>query len=267
MATRTKKKPIAGAGSTDRALVIGNWKMQLDVRASRELAYGLKKLSLPRSLEVAVCPSHLALVPVAEIIEGTVLQLGAQDVSVEDRGAYTGEVSAQDLKKVGCRYVIVGHSERRRLQHETDEDVARKLFAAMSRGLTPVLCVGESNEDRHRHRQYHVVEQQLRRALRHLPPRTHGQGLVIAYEPVWAISPHDPAEPRDALEMAEIIRAILDDHLGSRAAGRSVKVLYGGSVGPDNVRSFIDGALINGVLVGSASISAATFGALCKAIS
>ena len=168
---------------------------------------------------------------------------------------------------IGCRYAIIGHSERRRECHETDHMVQQKMFAAMGHGLSPILCVGESRDERYRNRQFHVVSQQVHRALRNVPPPRHRQELVVAYEPIWAISPGGPASSSDAHEMAHVIHQALVDAYGERIVRTSTRILYGGSVDAGNVREFVDGDVVRGVLVGRDSLNASSFSAILTALS
>lgn len=215
---------------------------------------------------VVLCPSFPALPGVAEALKGTSVHLGAQDLFWGSRGAFTGEVAAEDLRALGCRFVLVGHSERRRFLGETDEMVNKKVLAALGHGLSPVLCVGESAGDRQRHLEHHVVSQQVHLALKNVPPPRFHQALIVAYEPLWAISPGRPAEPRDAHEMAGIVHQALVDAFGERVVGASTMIIYGGSVDGGNVGEYVDRDLIQGVLVGAASTHAQSFDAILKSL-
>lgn len=245
---------------------MANWKMALRTDQAVSLARRLiRQRSIGVSPEVVLCPSFPALSAVQAAVSKTHLQLGAQDVSWTDRGALTGDVMPDDLRWNGCRYVIVGHSERRRYQAESNQTIGKKVTAALSHGLSPIVCVGETAEERRRRIHHHVVARQLEVILKSVPPARHGQHLLVAYEPIWAISPGGPAEPADAFEMAQVIRQALVDQYGGRVAGL-VRILYGGSVSAANVRDFIDHQAIEGVLVGSESQQAETFIALLKAL-
>ncbi len=249
-----------------RTFVAGNWKMNLTFPKSIALARALARITVPRSVDVAVCPSYPALAAVHERLRATRFAVGAQDVSWGSPGAFTGEVSAEDLVASGCAYVIIGHSERRRECHETDQMVQQKVFAAMGHGLSVILCVGESMDVRRHHGQYHTVSQQVHRALRNVPPPRHRQELIVAYEPIWAISPGGPAQPSDAHDMAHVITQALVDLYDARVVRSSTKVLYGGSVDAGNVHAFVDGDAVRGVLVGRDSLNATAFNAILKAV-
>ncbi len=245
--------------ATNRLLYIANWKMNLDHASSARLASAYANVDVPDGVDVVVCPSHTALAEVRRLLRNSTVMLGAQDVSMSGPGAHTGDVSANDIRSIGCRYAIVGHSERRREHGETDEDIGRKTLAALAHHLSPIVCVGEAQQDRASHRHVFVVMRQLQQVLRNLPPPRASQEVVVAYEPVWAISPGGPASPEDAREMASVIRQSLVDHYGERLTDRHCRIVYGGSVDPGNVGSFVDGELIHGVLVGRESISAHEF--------
>lgn len=224
-----------------------------------------------RSVEVVICPPFPALGAVAEAIRGAgqwgVVGLGGQNLHWEDHGAFTGEVSAAMLADIGCHYVIVGHSERRRLFGETDDGVARKMRAARRAGLTPILCVGETLEARRRGETETVILRQLDAALEGMEegPAGPGGGLVVAYEPVWAIGTGENASGDEAARVvAQVIRERLGKRLGPAAAGE-VRVLYGGSVSPDNIGEFMAYPTIDGALVGGASLKVESFTAIVAA--
>lgn len=252
----SRTAPDAAAG---RLLYVANWKMNLDVAAAGRLAAMFARTRIPKGIDVVACPSFPALVPVREQLRRSTVLLGAQDVSMHAPGAHTGDVSADDLRSIGCRYVLVGHSERRREHGETDEDVRRKVLAALAHHLSPIVCIGESQQDRAANRHMFVVMRQLQRVLHNLPPPRQTQELVVAYEPVWAISPGGPASPDDALQMASVIRQALVDAFGERVADGHTRVVYGGSVAPENVRAFVDKESIRGVLVGRESLEEKEF--------
>ncbi|MFH0828680.1 MAG: triose-phosphate isomerase [Candidatus Kerfeldbacteria bacterium] len=251
----------------DRQYVVAaNWKMNLTVPDATLLAEKYSAMDVPRSVTTVVCPSFTALIPVRDKIAGTGLNLGAQDVFWETLGAYTGEVSADELLSIGCRYVIIGHSERRRESGETDQIVNRKVFTALGHHLSPILCVGESLEERSMRHHLFTVMRQVQRGLHNVPPPRKGQELVIAYEPIWAISPGGPATPHDAHEMAHMIQHALVDLFGERIVRESTRVLYGGNVTPDNVGTFVDGEFVHGVLVGKDSLKVELFSAILNAL-
>lgn len=252
-----------------RPFIAGNWKMNMDHRQAITLlqksVWTLQdaKHDFDR-VEVAVFPPFTDLRSVQTLVAGDDLPVlyGAQDVSQHESGAYTGEISGQFLSALGCGYVLVGHSERRTLHGENDEVVAAKVKAALANGLVPVLCVGEPLEVRQAGEQVSHTLGQLRAALDGLDSETVA-GLVVAYEPVWAIGTGEVAGPEDAQEMAEAIR----DEIGathSRAAADGVRVLYGGSVKASNVAAIMREPDVDGVLVGGASLDAAEFANIAR---
>lgn len=235
-------------------IFVANWKMRLGVGESENLARDILRglrITLRRAQDdkIVICPSYTALDRVADVLRGTRVALGAQDVFWTSRGAFTGEVSALELKELGCSYAIVGHSERRALG-ESDADVGRKVKAALDAKLTPILCVGEPLAVRRAGRQAAFVTRQLKTALRGLRrPR-----VIVAYEPVWAIGSGKPDDPREASRMSEVIR---------RVAG-NVPVLYGGSVSSKNSRDFLSVPGIHGALIGGASLRSSEFLAIVR---
>ena len=208
------------------------------------------------SVECVVCPPYVYLSEIARLLRGTALKLGAQNVSAETHGAYTGEVSAAMLKDVGCQFVIVGHSERRTLSHESDEQVARKFAAAQSKGLVPILCVGEQLAEREAGRCFDVVGRQLEAVVALTGVSSFGQA-VVAYEPVWAIGTGRTASPAQAQEIHAFIRARLAERDAKIAAG--LQILYGGSVKTGNARELFTQADVDGGLIGGASLKAEEF--------
>lgn len=243
-----------------QTLVVGNWKMH-GSRASVAALLGelVESLAAPTA-EVAVCPSYVHLPQAVELCSGSAVAVGAQDCSHMPSGAYTGDVSAEMLVDTGCRWVILGHSERRQYHVESDELVAAKLAAAVAAGLLPIVCVGETREQRENGEAESVVASQLRGAL-------DGQkdlaGLVIAYEPVWAIGTGLTASPQQAQDMHAFIRACLEGVAGIDAA--ATRVLYGGSVKAGNAAELFARQDIDGALVGGAALNAGDFLAIISA--
>ena len=243
-----------------QTLVVGNWKMH-GSRASVAALLGelVESLAAPTA-EVAVCPSYVHLPQAVELCSGSAVAVGAQDCSHMPSGAYTGDVSAEMLVDTGCRWVILGHSERRQYHVESDELVAAKLAAAVAAGLLPIVCVGETREQRENGEAESVVASQLRGAL-------DGQkdlaGLVIAYEPVWAIGTGLTASPEQAQDMHAFIRACLEGVAGIDAA--ATRVLYGGSVKAGNAAELFARQDIDGALVGGAALNAGDFLAIISA--
>ena len=243
------------------SLIIGNWKMRLSVAASVALAEQLTQSSAS-GVELVICPSFPSLVPVAAILKGSQVAFGAQDVASKEGGSYTGDVSASMLAEVGCRYVVVGHSERRRNHGEIESVIAEKIAMAVANHLVPILCVGETAEERTTGASSSVVRQQLT-ALMSAAASTGS--LVVAYEPVWAISPHPAASAADATAMLPTLKEGLDAVLGPSWSTR-VTILYGGSVDAKNVQGFVGSESFGGVLVGSESLHAESFLAIAAAV-
>ncbi|HEX3178597.1 MAG TPA: triose-phosphate isomerase [Methylomirabilota bacterium] len=244
-------------------LVVGNWKMHGTVAEARALATAIRDgLKRPRGVEVAVCPPFTALMAVSEILAGTPIGLGAQTCHHESSGAHTGEIAPPMLVELGCRMVLVGHSERRREMGETDEHVNRKLVAALAHGLTPVLCVGETADERRQGLTFTTVEGQLRAGLAGVESAGLGK-VVLAYEPVWAIGTGVNATPAQAAEVHGYLRGLVSE-LASKELAQSVRILYGGSVKADNVDALAAETDIDGALVGGASLVAQGFIAIVR---
>jgi triosephosphate isomerase len=244
--------------STDRVpLIAGNWKMHKTLAEARELVRGLRRgLEPGRRVEVVVAPPYTAMRTVAREIRGSFILMAAQDTFWEAKGAFTGAISPVMLKDVGCSYVIVGHSERRQHFFETDQTVNLKLQAALAAGLGPILCVGETLEQRREGRTLEVVGTQLTEGLAGLPPEA-AAALIVAYEPVWAIGTGLTATPAQAQEVHAFIRARLAELLG--AGGGNIRLLYGGSVTPENAAALLAEPDLDGALVGGASLQADSF--------
>ena len=242
-----------------RKLVVGNWKMHGSRAANAELLSALLG-ARPFGVDVAVCAPAVFLSEVAATLAGSELRWGAQDVSAHEQGAYTGEVSAGMLHELGCRYSLVGHSERRALHGESDALVALKAQAALSRGVTPIVCVGETLAERDAGQTEAVVKRQLSAVIHQLAHCC--AEMVVAYEPVWAIGTGRTASPEQAQAVHAVLRAQLQ-----AATGRAeqMKILYGGSVKPDNAAVLFMQADIDGGLIGGASLKSADFIAICRA--
>ena len=240
-------------------MIVGNWKMNTTGAEARALAAGIAGgLTHHTGMEVVVCPPFVSLMAVQDVLENIDISIGAQTLYHESGGAYTGEVSADMLKGI-CQYVIVGHSERRTVFRETDAMVNLKVRAALNAGITPILCVGESLEEREGGIAEAVVGEQVRVGLDGMGVR---EGIVVAYEPVWAIGTGRSASPEIAQAMMAHIRRTLGE-IGGEEAG-DVPLLYGGSVNADNIGGFIAQPDINGALVGGASLDVESFVGIVK---
>jgi triosephosphate isomerase (TIM) len=248
-------------------LMAGNWKMTLNhleaIALVQKLAFSLNDKDLD-AVEVAVLPPYTDIRSVQTLIDGDKYRLsyGAQDVSAYEKGAYTGEVSASMLAKLGCTYVVIGHSERRQYHHEDDALVNAKVKQAVAHDLTPILCIGESLEVRHADNHVEHTVGQLGGALRDVTA-AQARSLVVAYEPVWAIGTGEVATPDDAQEVCAAIRTKLAElYSGDLADG--IRILYGGSVKASNAPGIMDQIDVDGALVGGASIDAEEFVAICR---
>ncbi|WP_044874069.1 triose-phosphate isomerase [Pseudomonas sp. LFM046] len=246
-----------------RPLVAGNWKMHGTRASVAELIKGLRQLVLPAGVEVAVMPPALYIDQAIQGLVGNSIAVGAQDCAVEPvQGALTGEIAASQLADVGCSLVLVGHSERRLILGESDEVVSRKFAAAQSCGLVPVLCIGETLEQREAGKTLDVVGRQLASVIEELGVGAFAQA-VIAYEPVWAIGTGLTASPQQAQEVHAAIRSQLSAESAEVASG--VRILYGGSVKAASAADLFGMPDIDGGLIGGASLNADEFGAICRA--
>jgi len=248
-------------GSERTPYIAANWKMHKTVAEAAEFVDALLPQIAATQSDVVICPPFTALTAVVERRYGTAVKVAAQNMHEEGAGAYTGEVSAPMLGEIGVEAVILGHSERRQLFGETDEALARKVPAALAAGLEPILCVGESEDARDAGQTDAVLEQQLQADLAGVDGSAIA-GVVIAYEPVWAIGTGRTATPEQAQEACAFIRDTLRIRGG---AGDSVRILYGGSVKPDNAAELMAQPDIDGALVGGASLDPGDFAAIVKA--
>ena len=244
-------------------LVAGNWKMNGTRASVAALLDGLKAgIGQVTTAEVAVCAPAVLIPDTQSSLQGTPIKWGGQDLSVHESGAYTGEIAGPMLVDFGCTYVIIGHSERRAYHAESDELVAEKFAAARRVGLVPILCVGETLEEREQGITEQVVGRQLDAVVAHVGIDRVGEG-VIAYEPVWAIGTGKTATPGQAQEVHAFIRGRLAD--GSQAVADATRVLYGGSMNPKNAAELVAQPDIDGGLIGGASLKAEDFLAVCSA--
>jgi triosephosphate isomerase len=253
--------------ATRRPIVAANWKMHKThleaIQSVQKLSYLLDRGDAER-VEVVICPPFTALRSVQTLIDSDRLPygLGAQDVHDQDQGAFTGEVSAPMLAALDASYVIVGHSERRQLAGEDDAVVNRKVKAVLKHGMVPIVCVGETLEEREAGGTETKVAEQVRRAFDGVDAAA-AAGAVVAYEPIWAIGTGRNAEPTDAGQVIEVIRGTLDERLG-RGVGEQVRVQYGGSVKAGNIREFMAHPEVDGALVGGASLDPEEFALIVK---
>jgi triosephosphate isomerase (TIM) len=247
-----------------KKFVCGNWKMHKTVAEARQLVRELKGLvaDVGDRVQVAVAPPFTALYAAAQELQGSNLELSAQDVHWEKQGAFTGEVSAPMLAEVGCRHGIVGHSERRQFFGETDDSVRKKTAALLGAGVLPIVCVGELLQEREAGQTLEVVGRQVRGGLQGLSP-DQVRRLTIAYEPVWAIGTGKTATTAQAQEVHAAIRGILRELAGGEVA-EAVRIQYGGSVKPDNAAELMAQPDVDGALVGGASLKAQDFAQIVK---
>ena len=247
-----------------RYLVAANWKMNGTFESVRPLVAAITQgVAEENKAEVAICPPFVYIPELSTLLDGTVIELGAQNVSQLDSGAYTGEVSSAMLKDVGCHYVIVGHSERRAIYGESDTLVAEKFIAVQKKSMRPILCVGELLEERESNMTEEVIARQLDIVIEMAGINAFNTA-VIAYEPVWAIGTGKTATPEQAQEVHEFIRLRLAKHDNETAD--SVRILYGGSVNAGNAEQLFEMTDIDGGLIGGASLVAEDFLTICKAM-
>jgi len=241
-----------------RPIIVGNWKMHKTTAEAVALVKALKEsLASTQGLDLGVAPPFTALPAVAEVLRGSPIFLAAQNMHWESQGAFTGEISAAMLSDVGCTRVIIGHSERRQYFAESDDTVNRKVKAALNAGLDPILCIGETLDQREGNATFGVLEQQLRRGLADIAVDGM-QRLVLAYEPVWAIGTGKTATPEQAQEVHAFIRGLLGELYG-KALADDVRIQYGGSVNAGNVQLLMSQSDVDGALVGGASLEASAF--------
>ena len=243
--------------------IAGNWKMNKTVDEAVELVRQLKvSLSGVEGVEVAVAPPFTALDAVRKESEGSAIRLAAQNLFWEEKGAFTGEISPLMLKNLGCRYVIIGHSERRQFFGETDETVNKRMKTALNHGLLPIFCIGETLQEREGGKTFSVIERQLEGGLRGFGGKEI-QKVVVAYEPVWAIGTGKTATPQQAEEVHRRIREKLE-RLYTREIAGEIRIQYGGSVTPENVKGLMSQENIDGALVGGASLKSETFSRIVR---
>ncbi|NIO49000.1 MAG: triose-phosphate isomerase [Candidatus Aminicenantes bacterium] len=244
--------------NNEKPFIAGNWKMHKTIPEAVEMVKTLKEAGPELTdAELVIIPPYTMLSEVKKVIEGSSVQLGAQNLFWEEKGAFTGEISPPMLKDAGCQYVTIGHSERRQYFGETNETVNKKVKAALAHELTPIMCIGESLEEREKGKTIEKVETQINSGLEGLG-KEEMRRIVIAYEPIWAIGTGITATPSQAEEVHSFIREKVAEKYGNEIASYAI-ILYGGSVKPDNTYSLLKENNINGALVGGASLEADSF--------
>lgn len=244
-----------------RKFIAGNWKMNNDIHESRELAKNIvnlyDSLNDKRDVEVLICPNFISLMSISQLLQGSKIKLGAQNMYFETKGAFTGEISPNMLKSAKVEYVILGHSERRQIFSETDDIVNKKIKSALENKLTPILCIGETLEERNKKVEKEVVKKQLVNSLKDISS-LDAQNIVVAYEPVWAIGTGEVATTEQANDMIKFIRETLKEIFDEKVS-QNIIILYGGSVNGQNANEILNKDDIDGVLVGGASLKADEF--------
>jgi len=241
-------------------IIAGNWKMHKTVKEALELVNGLKDKVANAKCQVVVCPTFTSLAPVIEAVKGTNIEVGAQNMHFEEQGAFTGEVSPLMLKELGVKYVIIGHSERRQYFGETDETVNKKVHTAFKHDLIPIMCVGETLEEREANKTFEIIENQIKLDLEGLTEEQVAK-MIIAYEPIWAIGTGKTATSEDANEVIKFIRNKVAEIFTKDAADK-MRIQYGGSVKPSTIKEQMSQSDIDGALVGGASLKIDDFAAI-----
>jgi len=245
-------------------VIAGNWKMNKNIVESVSLVKELKDFVRGiKGVDIVVCPPFTSLWVVKDIINGTNINLGAQNIYWETKGAFTGETSPLMLKNVGCEYIILGHSERRQYFKETSEEVAKKTEAALSVNLIPIVCVGENLEERENGKTKSIIEQEIKALFSKIDSTLAGR-IIVAYEPIWAIGTGRSSSSQDTNIIIKFIRELFFSEYGSKIA-EQIRILYGGSVNPKNISEFMNESDIDGALVGGASLHALSFSQIVRA--
>jgi triosephosphate isomerase len=251
-----------------KTIIAGNWKMYKTIGEAIELANGLKRELFElngQDIDIVICPAFTALSEVGEVIYDSNIQLGAQDMFWQEEGAFTGEVSPLMLKDAGCKFVIIGHSERRQYFGEKNDAVNKKIKAALKQGLSPILCVGETLNERESNRTFKVLDDHIQNGLKGIDEASM-LNIVIAYEPVWAIGTGKTATPHQAEEAQKYIRNLLIK-MYNKDVALSTRIQYGGSIKPENIVDLMQQADVDGGLVGGASLAVEQFAAIVKGAS
>jgi triosephosphate isomerase len=246
--------------------VVANWKMNLLYQETEDLIIALREKlkNFYAKCHIIICPSFTSLDRARQLLIASKIELGAQDMFWELSGNYTSQISVKMLRELACHYVMIGHSERKLFASETDETIDRKTVVAVRNGLIPIICVGETREQRRQGVQYMVITDQVKRALRFVNPIFSQEKIIICYEPVWSIYPGQPCQPSQAREMAAAISQALIDLYPEEIAENNFEIIYGGSVDEKNVLNYVDGEIFQGVLVGNASLDSEKFAKIIK---
>ena len=237
-----------------KKIIAGNWKMNYCVNKAEDFVSEIKDAINTDEVDVVICPNFVALDRLSDLLEGTNIKLGAQNVHTEDKGAYTGETSVNMLAAVGVKYCIVGHSERRQYFAETNEIVNKKAKKLLEKDINPIVCVGETLEERESNTMFDVVEKQVRESLDGIEEAQMKRNVVIAYEPIWAIGTGKTATAEQANEMCKFIREVVSK-MYNESVAEAVRIQYGGSVKPANANEILNMSDIDGALVGGASLT------------
>lgn len=250
-----------------KKIIVANWKMNpASLKEAQKMLAGLKTGVKNNKAEVVVCPPFVYLAEAKKVFGASGVKIGSQDCFWENSGAFTGEISPIMLKNIGVKYVILGHSERVMVMGETNEMTAKKVKAVLAIGLTPIVCIGETLEERRQSKTFFIIEKELKESLKNIK-KQQVENIVIAYEPLWAISTNQGlvCTPDDALTMALYIKKLVSEIYGKKAKD-NVRVLYGGSVGIDNAKNYLENEEIDGLLVGGASLNIKEFLSIVKNI-
>ena len=237
-----------------KKIIAGNWKMNYCVNKAEEFVSQIKDTINTNEVDVVICPNFVALDRISDLIDGTNISLGAQNVYFEDKGAYTGETSVNMLAAVGVKYCIVGHSERRQYFNETNEIVNKKAKKLLEKDISPIVCVGETLEERESNKMFEVVEKQVKESLDGIENISIANKVIVAYEPIWAIGTGKTATAQQANEMCKYIRDVISKMYDEETA-QKVRIQYGGSVKPNNAKEILNMSDIDGALVGGASLT------------
>jgi triosephosphate isomerase len=245
-----------------KSLIAANWKMNMDIKEAVSFIKDFKeRVKDIKDVEMVICPPFTLLNEIKGLIKNTNIKLGGQNMHFEDSGAFTGEVSGLMLKDVGCEYVILGHSERRQIFNETDELINKKIKAALQHKLNPILCIGETLDQRDNNKTIKIIENQLMNCLNNIS-EDEMKHVVVAYEPIWAIGTGKTATPSQAEDVHKFIRELLTNIYNENIA-ENTRIIYGGSMKPENAKELLSMPNINGGLVGGASLDAKSFGEIC----